>query len=992
MPEVGGVAMNRGNQIARERGAPPPVAPPPVAPPAASVPQQSATLDAGSWESIDGFPLHPEYIIPGEVDKNFYLRSPDDPDDHDRNFWWDQFDGGAETPLYMAPAMRDSFLKMLSKRHKKLKNAYIQGVKNVARGVDSDGSRAGDPDFRPLDLDEYEVKNLIRQELMLLKVGAISEKDTVAAALGLEGRYSEVLNELVPDNWLTREWFGDQVSGVESQNLVPIWQLHRSELLYNRPPSKSLEAPGLQTQQTPEQTANTLLDQAIGKSSTPATPPLVQPSTQPPVQRPTVEEALSAYLNALDPDLAAKITPEKQRYLKQALGAEGLRQMTREIQSVRQDTPIVGLPEDFGPGSFSAATRSQQAPGTPIDPSQSPPSTPTLTPPLTPQTRADAELTDALAAVREAVAQQSGITLPPEVPGDRGPRRYFRDPINRREVGFDGKTRRVSTGDPDVDFEPDVAQLRLDLGEENVAQDMRLMAQNEKKLRQAVAVWYDYGLDDQSRFVDPGSEPIFYNPDPRPIDQIRKEGIKSYYGYTDDQLKILYGGNKKKIDEIRQEYKIPQVGDVAADSRPGGATALYPYRLDKNGRPVIALRKMSPSEQERAKRFLFAPETDPSKDRMVQPPRYRWTQTPSGQMLVETGTLRPVGDPFSDWGNLERVSADGATEVIENLDPVSYRQGFWNNFGGGLSSGYKFMTGVEPNTKNHFSKSVFSLAFPSRWQQYNDYMDAQRVNMSGRIAGLAGALAGDLSRFGTISALLWRSNPMDVMDSHVIPKAVAKAGVDPQDHGTFKRYAIPLGLVAAPVFHVASGNLNPTKLFNTEEGPRVDGFRAAYSDYENQTDTQNYPLALYQQLIPGNSNFLLPWEEFRKERPDISYDQYKQYQKYLWGEGDSGLQILGGAIKGTNRSLENPNAEEQPWNPMSYEARVGGYRITPLGLAAGAGTLALGAGLIGRLTRAQRRRALETQGLTPDVIDRIMAGGNSSYGYTVPNTATGDVV
>ena len=87
-----------------------------------------------------------------------------------------------------------------------------------------------------------------------------------------------------------------------------------------------------------------------------------------------------------------------------------------------------------------------------------------------------------------------------------------------------------------------------------------------------------------------------------------------------------------------------------------------------------------------------------------------------------------------------------------------------------------------------------------------------------------------------------------------------------------------------------------------------------------------------QRGLLGRTGRLLPWEQFRQERPDVDYETYAKYQDYLKDQG-----ILGIA-KGTLDGVDGA------------EARIVGYRVTPMGAIA-AGSVLGGAALLAKTLR-----------------------------------------
>jgi hypothetical protein len=127
-----------------------------------------------------------------------------------------------------------------------------------------------------------------------------------------------------------------------------------------------------------------------------------------------------------------------------------------------------------------------------------------------------------------------------------------------------------------------------------------------------------------------------------------------------------------------------------------------------------------------------------------------------------------------------------------------------------------------------------------------------------------------------------------------------------------------------------SGNYNPLNLM---EGGRAAGYQAVTPTDEDLTKSENpvLDMALYRGMF-GRSGKLLPWEQFHQERPDVAFEDFDAYKQYLREPGFLGL------AKATGEGIDGP------------EARVMGYRVTPLGVLSAAGVLG-GAIAAGRLAR-----------------------------------------
>ena len=132
---------------------------------------------------------------------------------------------------------------------------------------------------------------------------------------------------------------------------------------------------------------------------------------------------------------------------------------------------------------------------------------------------------------------------------------------------------------------------------------------------------------------------------------------------------------------------------------------------------------------------------------------------------------------------------------------------------------------------------------------------------------------------------------------------------------------------------------------NITEGLRPAGYKAVYPVSKEEDPTgrtvKSAPVELAMRYGLGQRSQLLPYQEFKKERPDVMPSTYSQYRRYqsmkpepgqllkVDPEGQS-FSALGGTIRGSARGLNDP------------EVRIKGVPITAssvLGTAAGAGTI-----------------------------------------------------
>lgn len=219
----------------------------------------------------------------------------------------------------------------------------------------------------------------------------------------------------------------------------------------------------------------------------------------------------------------------------------------------------------------------------------------------------------------------------------------------------------------------------------------------------------------------------------------------------------------------------------------------------------------------------------------------------------------------------------------------------------GFQKGWTY--GVESKPWGFTRSSIWHRAPQS---EYNN------LNTLGSVGFVSGRIAGDILGEGSRS-LVWRLHPLDLAGTSAM-KAVESVGGN--------RSAQVLAMAAATnALGVGSGNMN---FFNLDEAGRPTGFAATDPNPEDPRETNNVALEYFNRNVLGRTGRLLPWEQFHEERPDVDYETYAAYQEYLRDPG-----ILGMA-KGTLEGVDGP------------EARIMGYRVTPLGAIAAAATTGLG--------------------------------------------------
>ena len=246
----------------------------------------------------------------------------------------------------------------------------------------------------------------------------------------------------------------------------------------------------------------------------------------------------------------------------------------------------------------------------------------------------------------------------------------------------------------------------------------------------------------------------------------------------------------------------------------------------------------------------------------------------------------------------------GASEQEYNL---------WNNLKAGFGKGWDYA--VESKPWGFARSALWHRAPEEEWVG---------LNPAARTSYAVGRIAGDALGYGSRSAI-WRLHPEDVVGTNA-QELIKKAGGD--------RTAQILTMAGATgALGALSNNVN---YFNMGQGLRPSGFGTTNPDADDPRQTDSLPMEYFNRAILGRTGRLLPWEQFHAERPNVDYETYAGYQEYLRDSGILGL------AKGTWDGIDGP------------EARIMGYRVTPLGALAAAGVI--GGGVLASKRIAGLRR------------------------------------
>lgn len=179
--------------------------------------------------------------------------------------------------------------------------------------------------------------------------------------------------------------------------------------------------------------------------------------------------------------------------------------------------------------------------------------------------------------------------------------------------------------------------------------------------------------------------------------------------------------------------------------------------------------------------------------------------------------------------------------------------------------------------------------------------------------------------------------------------------------GMVEALQIPLGLTV----NAAVGLMTP---FGGQEG-----YKAVFESEDDPGKTSNVLGEVAAKYILGRTGNLLPWDEFKKVRPDVSKDEYMRYKAFKFDKDadlnplDGDLTVPTGVLKYTNEGIHGPEVQflgrSLPLHTgvmpaaaaiagTTYGARLGGTRGGLIG-----GALSTGVSMLtGNLIEKERRR------------------------------------
>ena len=154
-------------------------------------------------------------------------------------------------------------------------------------------------------------------------------------------------------------------------------------------------------------------------------------------------------------------------------------------------------------------------------------------------------------------------------------------------------------------------------------------------------------------------------------------------------------------------------------------------------------------------------------------------------------------------------------------------------------------------------------------------------DVAGRTAQVAGMAAGDILTDGMRNIWWFLNAPQAVAQIAVLQamNSAKNANLDESVRDAkaplLKSRTLRMAATAPAVIAVSMG------LGNAYRQP---GYKAVAPDENDPTKSANLGQELVDRYFLGRSGALLPYNEFVKERPDVSREEYNQYKNYLFGD------------------------------------------------------------------------------------------------------------
>jgi hypothetical protein len=153
---------------------------------------------------------------------------------------------------------------------------------------------------------------------------------------------------------------------------------------------------------------------------------------------------------------------------------------------------------------------------------------------------------------------------------------------------------------------------------------------------------------------------------------------------------------------------------------------------------------------------------------------------------------------------------------------------------------------------------------------------------------------------------------MGIVTERPSGETVTKPGIKIQD-GVYTRPKYSGGMRTAATLLPTGIAINAGMGLLTPTGG-AEGYKALFPSEEDPTKTTNVLGEVAMKYLLGRRGDLLPYDEFKKVRPDVSEDEYRRYKAYRFDrqtdlnplDGDFNI---GGVVKGTTEGINGPELQ-----------------------------------------------------------------------------------
>ena len=151
------------------------------------------------------------------------------------------------------------------------------------------------------------------------------------------------------------------------------------------------------------------------------------------------------------------------------------------------------------------------------------------------------------------------------------------------------------------------------------------------------------------------------------------------------------------------------------------------------------------------------------------------------------------------------------------------------------------------------------------------------------------------------------------MAKYIDDKLTAARGYSFDDSGDLQKRNYSPGMVQS--LAIPTGIAINTGLGLMSPFGGAEGYKAALPSDDDPTKSSNVLGEVGLKYIMGRTGQLLPYEEFKKVRPDVSRDEYKRYQAFKYDKRedynptDGDLTIGAGALKFTDEGIHGPEVQ-----------------------------------------------------------------------------------